>query len=149
MLISVFFAAAFFHITQYKGYHCLDLSTWSVYTTCYAQFDESSFPFTGVSSTLPPAQLFISTFSDGPSSAISSPPAPSTNQTQQPISTSSCGLCRDDPISTTLPFVGTQPTTSAAPQPPAAPPTATSAAPASSSTTGHPMVTRSKVGTFK
>ncbi|GJT04509.1 retrovirus-related pol polyprotein from transposon RE1 [Tanacetum coccineum] len=139
MLIFVFLAAAFFHIcgTIYRISLLLEV------------FDESSFPFSGVSSTLPPAQLLISTFSDGHSSTISSPTAPSTNQTQQPISTSSCGLCRDDPISTTLPFIDTQPTTSAAPQPPAAMPAATSPAPASSSPTDHPMVTRSKVGTFK
>lgn len=31
--------------TQYKGYQCLDLSTWRIYITRHAQFDDTSFPF--------------------------------------------------------------------------------------------------------
>lgn len=50
--------------TQYKGYQCLDLSTWRIYITRHAQFDETSFPFSGTPSTTPSAALLLSTYCD-------------------------------------------------------------------------------------
>ncbi|GJR41372.1 retrovirus-related pol polyprotein from transposon RE1 [Tanacetum coccineum] len=137
---------------QYKGYRCIDPTTWRIYTTRHAQFDEATFPCEGLPSTTSLAQLILSTYCDDGvmSTPISTSFMPST-KLPPPKSTPPCDLCKGDVSTTDSPpsisSSNEQSNTVCTPSV-AASHVAASHAP-SSTTHSHQMVTRSKAGYFK
>ncbi|KAJ9566476.1 hypothetical protein OSB04_002442 [Centaurea solstitialis] len=157
--------------TNYKGYRCLDLSTSRIYTTRHAQFDESSFPFTGVMDKVDLASLVFSSYYEPSSSPTITHPMPLKSRAispPPPKPSIPCPICvTTQPANHNLaahpasPARLTDPPTpppgptnpNPQPEPPLQPTipaglneSTSSTAPASS---GHPMTTRSKAGIFK
>lgn len=123
---------------QYRGYRCLDLSTGKVILSRHVTFDESSFPFTKLSSTPPtyPFQndeptplLFEPTATDQPNPTPTTPTTPTTQQTIPPVT----------PYPITYSRRPRQPPLPPAPVLPPHPP-------APATTSRHPMQTRLKTG---
>lgn len=52
------------YFIKYKGYWCIDLFTWKIYTTRLAQFDEDIFPFLDRQSESSASQLLLTTYWD-------------------------------------------------------------------------------------
>lgn len=109
--------------TNYKGYQCLDLSTSRVYTTRHAQFDESSFPFTGVMDKVDLASLVFSSYYEPSSSTpITSqmPLKPRSISQLSPKSSIPCPICvPTKPANHNLPAHPTSP--ASLPDPPSPP----------------------------
>lgn len=90
------------YCTQYKGYKCLDPTSQHIYTTRHAQFDESIFPYTGVTSSSDLATIAFTTFDDQGTPSMPTVPNINNNSSSTVVSSttsSPCKLCPTLPLS--------------------------------------------------
>ena len=140
--------------TNYKGYQCLDPTSNRIYTTRHAQFDETTFPYAGSSSSSSLKALQITSFDESlPISYIPDSP-PTSQQTGSHASSHADHCCPCVDVSAAPQSAPTQPATDQQPSVdlvvqsliPNSPPLALSPQVVPPT---HPMITRTRAGIFK
>ena len=136
-----------------KGYLCLDPTTNKIYTTCYALFNESVFPFADRPDLTAPNVPFSSPISDSAwfsiNSNVSNPSSTAPSSSLSPLSSFPdsfhLALLQSDSCNSDSQFFPSSSPSSV----PALPLSVSSKSSSSILVNNHPMVTRSKLGIHK